>query len=195
MKSLKKIRSAVACLAGMLVVSGTAFAMSSGAGHEEFTFMTDWLPRLVNFSIIAVVVVYFGRKPIRDFFKNRSVEIARAMQESQEAREKAVADLAEMERKIKELEVETNKMIADAKARGEKDKQALLDEGKKLVEDIQHQVKQGIDMELRKAKSALATEASLLSLELAENKIKDNISAKDQQRIVKEYISSVGGKA
>jgi F-type H+-transporting ATPase subunit b len=179
----------------MLVVSGTAFAMSSGGGHAEFTFMTDWLPRLVNFSIIAVVVVYFGRKPIRDFFKNRSVEIARAMQESQEAREKAVADLADMERKIKELEIETKKLIADAKARGEKDKQALLDEGKKLAEDIQHQVKQGIDMELRKAKSALATEASLLSLELAENKIKDNIGAKDQQRIVKEYISSVGGKA
>ena len=33
--------------------------------------MGDWLPRLVNFAIIAGVVVYFTRKPIRDFFKNR----------------------------------------------------------------------------------------------------------------------------
>lgn len=178
-----------------MFASASIALASGGGGHQEFTFMEDWLPRLVNFAVIAAVVVYFGRKPIRDFFKNRSVEIARAMQESQEAREKAVADLAEMERKIKELAVETNKMIADAKARGEKDKQALLDEGKKLAQDIQDQVKQGIDMEVRKAKSALATEASLLALELAENKIKDSIGAKDQQRILKEYIASVGGKA
>ena len=46
-----------------------------------------------------------------------------------------------------------------------------------------------------KAKAALAAEAALLSLELAEGKIKDKIDRQDQDRIVKEYISKVGGKA
>ena len=59
------------------------------------------------------------------------------MQESKEARERAVAALAEMERKIKDLEAETNRLIEDAQARGEKDKQALIEEGRKMVSDIQ----------------------------------------------------------
>lgn len=156
--------------------------------------MGDWLPRLVNFAIIAGVVFYFGRKPIRDFFKNRTNEIAKAIQESKEAAEQAAADLAEMERKVKALESEIERMVADAKVRGENDRQVLMDEGKKMVLDIQGQVKQGIDLEVHKARTALQTEASLLALELAEGKIKESIGTKDHQRIVKEYISNVGGK-
>jgi F-type H+-transporting ATPase subunit b len=157
--------------------------------------MGDWLPRLVNFGIIAFVVVYFMRKPVRDFFKNRSAEIAKAMQDSKEARERAVAALAEMEQKIKALEAETTRLIADAQTRGEKDRQALLEEGKKVAQDVQAQVKQGIDIEMEKAKTALAVEASLLSLDLAEGRIKDKISGQDHERIVKEYIAKVGGKS
>ena len=117
------------------------------------------------------------------------------MQDSSEARERAVAALAEMERKIKEMEAETGRMVADAQARGEKDKQALVEEGKKVVQDVQAQVKQGIDIELQKAKAALAVEASLLSLDLAEGRIKEKISSQDHERIVKEYITKVGGRA
>lgn len=196
MKSLKKIIEAVSCTAGTLLFAGIAFAEEEAghAGHEQFTFMGDWLPRLVNFAIIATIVVYFTRKPIRDFFKDRSLEIAKAMQESTEAKDRAVAALAEMEQKIKDLEAETNRMIADAQARGEKDKQALMEEGRKMAQDIQSQVKQGIEVEVQKAKASLAMEASLLSLDLAEGKIKEKISNQDHERIVKEYISKVGGK-
>lgn len=183
------------CLGALFLSCATmAVASSGGHGEEPATFMGDWLPRLVNFAIIAGVVFYFGRKPIRDFFKNRTNEIAKAIQESKEAAEQAAADLAEMERKVKALESEIERMVADAKVRGENDRQVLMDEGKKMVLDIQGQVKQGIDLEVHKARTALQTEASLLALELAEGKIKESIGTKDHQRIVKEYISNVGGK-
>lgn len=196
MKILNKTVSMISCLAGTLVFAAFAFAEEAEhGGHEAITFMGDWLPRLVNFAIIASIVVYFARKPVRDFFANRSAEIAKAIQDSREARERAVAALEDMERKIKEMETETGRMVADAQARSEKDRQALVEEGRKLAQDIQAQVKQGIDMELHKAKTALAAEASLLSLDLAEGRIKENISSQDHERIVKEYISNVGGRA
>jgi len=197
MKSLKKIIATASSMAGILMFAVIAFAEEAAeGGHEEaMTFMGDWLPRLVNFAIIASVVVYFGRKPVRDFFANRSAEIAKSMLDAHEARERAVAALADMERKIKEMEAETGRLVADAQSRGEKDRQALVEEGRKVAQDVQAQVKQGIDMELHKAKSALAAEASLLSLDLAEGRIKEKISGQDHERIVKEYISKVGGRA
>lgn len=187
-------------LFGFVVILMNAAAFASEAaegghgGHEAITFMGDWLPRLVNFAVIAFVVVYFMKNPIRDFFKNRSVDIAKAMQESKETRERAVAALMEMERKSKDLEAETERLISDAKARGEKDKQAVIEEGKKMVTDIQAQVKQGIDIEVQKARTSLQTEAALLAVDLAEGNIKEKISSADHERIVKEYITKVGGK-
>jgi len=197
MKSLKKIIVVVSCLAGKLLFAASAFAEEAahGGGHEEpMTFMGDWLPRLVNFVIIAAIVVYYMRKPARDFFAARSAEIARSMQESKEARERAVAALADMERKLKEMEAETGRMIAEAQARGEKDKQALIEEGKKTAQEVQQQVTMGIDIELQKAKTALAVEASLLSIELAENTIKEKMNNQDHERIIKDYVSKVGGR-
>jgi F-type H+-transporting ATPase subunit b len=196
MKSLKKTIGVVCCLAGNFLFATFAFAEEvEHGGHEEVTFMGDWLPRLVNFAIIASVVVYFSRKPIRDFFANRSAEIAKAMQDSREAQERAVAALADLERKIKEMEAETGRMVADAQARGEKDKKALVEEGRTVAQDVQAQVNLGIDAELLKAKAALAAEASLLALDLAEGRIKQKINNQDHERIVKEYITRVGGRA
>lgn len=196
MKSLKKTIGTLASFAGTCLLATSSFASGAAeGGHEGITFMGDWLPRLVNFSVIAAVVVYFGRKPIRDFFAARTAEIAKAMVDSKESRERAVAALADMERKIREMEAETNNMVADAQARAEKDKLALIEEGKKVAQDVQAQVKMGIEIELQKAKSTLATEASLLSLELAEGSIKAKINSQDHERIVKEYITKVGGRA
>ena len=196
MKSLKKTIAFVSFISTTMMFVAFAFAEEAAhGGHEEVTFMGDWLPRLVNFAIIAAVVVYFGRKPVRDFFANRSAEIAKSIQESHDARERAVAALADLEQKIKEMEAETGRMVADAQARGEKDKQELVEEGKKVAQDVQAQVKQGIDSELHKAKAALAAEASLLALDLAEGRIKQKINSQDHERIVKEYITKVGGQA
>jgi F-type H+-transporting ATPase subunit b len=190
---MKKHLSILTSIIG--IVSATAvFASEGGHGAEEYTFMADWLPRLVNFAIIVGLLVYFLRKPVRDMFKNRTAEIAKAMEESREARERALVAMAEMERKAREMDAETRAMIADAQVRGEKDKQALIEEGKKIVRDIQEQVKIGADIEVQKAKADLAIEASRLAVDLAEGKIKDTITKQDHERIVKDYISSVGGR-
>ncbi len=176
-------------------IASVAFANEGGGhGEESYTFMADWLPRLVNFAIIVGLLVYFLRKPLKDMFRNRTETIAKALEESKTASERAVAALADMERKMREMEAETRTMIADAQARGEKDKQALIEEGKRVAKDIQEQVKTGTDIEVQKAKAGLAAEAAALAVDLAEGKIKSAIGKQDHERIVKEYIGKVGGR-
>jgi F-type H+-transporting ATPase subunit b len=190
---MKRTLTIVTGIVGV-VLAAAAFASEGGHGAEEYTFMADWLPRLINFAIIVGALVYFLRKPVRDMFKNRTAEIAKAIEESRDARERAVAALAEMERKAREMDAETRAMIADAQVRGEKDKQALIEEGRNIVRDIQAQVKIGADIEVQKAKADLAIEASRLAVDLAEGKIKDTLTSQDHERIVKDYITSVGGR-
>lgn len=193
MPSMQRIFPVFCGLMGTLWAAAAFAEGGHGAEAETYTFVGDWLPRLVNFGIIAAVIVYFTRKPIRDFFQNRSAEIAKSIQESREARERAVAALADMERKITEIETETNRMIEDARGRGEKDKQGLIEEGRKVAADVQAQVKAAVAIELQKAKDSLAVEASLLAIDLAEGSLKEKIKKQDQDRILKEYLDGIGG--
>lgn len=179
--------------AGILAAS-TAFASGGGQGDAQYTFVGDWLPLIANFAIISGLLFYFLRKPVRDMFRNRTETIAKALEESKDARERAVAALADMERRMREMEAETRALIAEAQARGEKDKQALVEEGKRVAKDIQEQVRTGTDIEVQKARAALAAEAAVLAVDLAEGKIRSAIGKKDHERIVKEYISKVGGR-
>ncbi|MFA5072895.1 MAG: ATP synthase F0 subunit B [Nitrospirota bacterium] len=158
------------------------------------TFMQDWLPRIINFGILAGIIAYVVWKfpLIQNFFKNRTQEIIQSMQESRETRTKVLSDLAAMEQKIKDLHLETKAMIQEAEKRGERDRQLLIEEGKKTAAEINRQVQQGLDIEVRKAKSALREEAALLSLSLAEGKIKKTITNKDHERLLKESIKNSG---
>lgn len=176
------------------LAAGAEGEHGGGHGAETYTFMGDWFPRIVNFGILAVFLVIVSRKPVRDFFKNRSEEIARSLRESKEARERAAAALADLERKMKDITAETNRVIDDARSRGEQDKQRLLAEGAKIVQDVQAQVKGAIEAEVQKAKTGLAVEASLLAVDLAERAVKEGIKKQDHERILKEYIDSVGGR-
>mgnify|MGYP003509064800 CR=1 FL=1 len=66
--------------------------------------------------------------------------------------------------------------------------------GAVYARDIQEQIKTGTDIEVQKAKAELAAEAAMLAVDLAEGKIKSTITKQDHERIVKDYISSVGGR-
>lgn len=190
---MKKSLSILMSIMGV-VIAAAAFASEAGHGAEEYTFMADWLPRLANFAIIVGLLVYFLRKPVRDMFRNRTETIAKALAESKDARERAVAALADMERKMRDMEAETRTLIAEAQARGEKDRQALVEEGKRIAKEIQEQVKAGTDIEVQKARAGLAAEAAVLAVDLAEGKIKGTITKQDHERIVKDYITKVGGR-
>lgn len=183
----------IPCVLSLAFFGSAAFA-SGGEGAETYTFMGDWLPRIVNFGVLAVFLVIVSRKPVRDFFKNRSEEIAKSLRESKEARERAEAALAELERKMKEVTAETDRMIDDARSRGEQDRQRLLAEGAKVVQDVQAQVKSAIEAEVQKARAGLAVEASLLAVDLAERAVREGIKKQDHERILKEYIDAVGGR-
>ena len=189
------MRTFIFILYTVIILLQGSCALAADGGHaEDITFMGDWLPRLGNFGLLAAVLVFFLRTPTREFFKNRTDMIARSMQESKEARDHAVKALAEMERKLKDLAAETDRMVDDARVRGEKDKQALAEEGRKVAEGIRVQAASGIEVELQKAKAALVVEASLLAIDLAEGRIKDKMDKNDHERILKEYISRVGGR-
>ncbi len=191
---VKSKRTVIFFTVFVVLFSAAAAIAQSEEGHESYTFFGDWLPRLINFGILAGVLVFFTRKPFRDFFKSRTVDIQKSIEESKRAREQAIRALNELEQKIKETEAEAQKLVSEATARAEKDKQALIDEGKKVVADIQAQVKESVEVETQKAKTVLAVEAALLSIDLAEGRIKEKINSQDHERIVKEYISKVGGK-
>ena len=76
-----RVRARWQCCAGVLslLLAGAARAADGGD-----TGMTDLLYRLLNFALLAGVLIYFARTPVRDFFAARRASIETQLSEAAE---------------------------------------------------------------------------------------------------------------
>ena len=97
-----KAVTAVACAMAAMIVP--VMALAAEGGHEA-SFMSEWGWRIINFSILVFLIVYFGGKHIRKFFADRSKKIEDGIKNSESAVEEARKALAEIEDRMVRAEL------------------------------------------------------------------------------------------
>lgn len=150
--------------------------------------LKDWIWRIVNFAILAFILVKFAGKPLKDFLRQRKELIEKSLKEAQEAKELAAKALSEIEERLKLKDKEIEDIILSAKTSGEREKERLIEEGNKLSQKIIEQAKTNIDYEIKKAKEIIREEAVDAAIKLAEEKIKTRLTKEDQKKLLKESI-------
>ena len=106
---LNRIALAITFILPILAVAG-------GSEHHDVSMSnSDFFYRVLNFTIFAGLIYYLVANPIKDFFKNRSADIANRikeidakLQESKNEAKLAEENLAKSQERAKEI-------IADAK--------------------------------------------------------------------------------
>ncbi|MFV1976983.1 MAG: F0F1 ATP synthase subunit B, partial [Candidatus Scalindua sp.] len=172
------------------VFAAAVFAIGGGGG-EHVTTWKDWLWPVVNFGIIVAVLVYFGRKPIKEYFRKRTELIEKSLKDATEAKELARKTLDEVQGRLKNTELEINKILEASGKTGEREKEALIAQGESLRNKILEQTRANIEFELEKAKKSIKSEAALMALELAEKQIKEKLGRKEQEGLIDEYIKKL----
>ncbi len=175
-----------------LLLNATVFAAEGGEHHT--TTWKDWLWPVINFAILVIVLVYFGRKPIKEYFKKRTELIEKSLKEAEEARMFAKKALEEVQERLRNTDKEIKEIIEGARKAGEREKEALIAEGERLREKILEQAKTNIEFELEKAKKEIKSEAALIAIELAEKQIKEKLGREEQEALIEEYIQRLEEK-
>jgi F-type H+-transporting ATPase subunit b len=174
-------------LATLFVAAAPALAFASEAGGEGY----DWAGfgwQLVNFAILATLLVVFVRKPLRDYLKARTESIKKSIEEARQARELAEKALAEVHERLKVKDREIAEVVAAAETSGQKEKEALIEEGERLAQKLIEQARSNIDYELKQAREAIKAEAVELAMELAEKKIKDKLGEEEQKKLFEDAL-------
>lgn len=171
----------------IFLLSGMAFA----AEGEHALGSLFW--SVVNFAIFLGVLVYFLLKPARDFLVSRRDSVKSAIEETHQAKERAEAKYREYEGKLKQVNREVDEILAYFSEEGELEKKRIIANAEKAAERMKEEIKIVGNLELEKARIALKEEAVKLSLNVAEQLLRNNISDFDQERLTKEYIQKMGG--
>ncbi|MDQ7783225.1 MAG: ATP synthase F0 subunit B [Desulfomonilaceae bacterium] len=174
----------------VLVMAGAACA--AGDGESQWTaWKISW--RVVNTIALIALLMYFLKKPLVNFFYERTAQIRKDLEDAREQREKAEALIADYKVKIAGMEEELGKMRAELKKSAESDSEKVRINAERMAAAIVESARITADQEVRKAKAALKTEAVGLAMEMAETLIREKISEDDRERIIEDYLVKVGG--
>ncbi|GBD99791.1 ATP synthase subunit b [bacterium BMS3Abin07] len=187
---MKRTFLTVIMLLFVLVLTVTAVYAAEGSA-EHTPSVLGWVWKLLNFTILVVVLVWFLGKPVKSYLKQRTELIEKSIKEASDAKAAAEKALKEVEDKLKLKDQEIERIMDAAKKSGESDRDALLEEGKRMSERIKAQARVNIEQELKQAKDSLKADAARLAIEIAGKKIKEKLTHEDQIKILEESLKKI----
>ncbi len=180
--------SALPAIAVTLLMTVSAFCASAGGEVDHKAQLYDFMWRMLNFAVLMYILYKLAWKRLVNFFRNRREDIKTSLVETKDRR-------VEAEDKFKEYEVKLTKATDDIqgisemiKAQGLTEKQKLIADAEKAAEKMKEDARARMDQEMKKAGSRLRTEAVELSIKVAEDILKRNVSKEDHEKMVKEYM-------
>jgi F-type H+-transporting ATPase subunit b len=176
-------------------VAVTAVAFAAGAQEEEHTSLfKEYMWKIIDFGVLVFILVKFGKKPMQDMLRKRTETIEKTLKEAKEAKEAALKALQQVEQRLKTKDAEVAEIVAAAKKSGELERDRIIEESGRLKEKILEQAKTNIDYELKNAKESIKAEAVELAMELAEKKLKEQLTRTEQEKLLDESLVKIGGR-
>ena len=182
----------IVVVVSVLVAFGPVWASSEG-GHGEGTLnkKLDLLWRTLNFVVLAGIVIFLVRKPLAQGLASRRQGIKDQLEDLEKQKQDAERQLAEYKDKLRVLDKEVEKIVAEYIREGEAVKAKIIEEAKVGAEKLQEQAKKSIEHEFHKAKQQLKAEMAEQAVATAEELIKKHIKDEDQERLIDEYLTKV----
>ncbi len=171
------------------IIAGSAFAAGGGDGDHDPMMEAAW--QGFNLLIVLGVLVYFGRGPVGEFFATRRSDIQKDLSEAADLLSQAERRNADLQRRLGDLSSELEDISESTTRRAEEESERILAEARATAERIRNDAHTAVDQELRRAKSELRDEAATIALELAAEKLSNNVSDADRERLMDEFITRV----
>jgi F-type H+-transporting ATPase subunit b len=147
--------------------------------------------RVFNFAILAIGLFLLLRKPMSQALRNRIKGIRSELESLENRKAEVEKQLADYNAKLSELDKESEQIVADYIRQGEEAKVRILKEAQSAADKLKEQAQKNIAYEFEQAKLTLQAEIVGKALAKAETLIRDQISDKDQNRLVDEYLEKV----
>jgi F-type H+-transporting ATPase subunit b len=178
------------------LISATIVYASGGEGGHEGG-KSQWFEffwKTLDFIVLVVFLYWMLAAKIRDFFAGRRKDIKESLEKSAEQKIEAEKKYREYSEKIDKASQEIEGIFEMIKAQGVVEKQKIIVDAEKVANKMKEDAQARIEQELKKASYELRNEAVKLSVEMAEEILKRNITAQDNEAMVKDYMDKVVNK-
>jgi F-type H+-transporting ATPase subunit b len=178
----------------LLVVVNSVYASGGSEGGHEKSQWFEFAWKTLDFILLVGFLYWLLAEKIKIFFVGRRQEIKDSMENAAKEKTEAEKKYREYSEKIDKASHEIDGIIDMIKAQGVAEKQKIIEDAGKVAQKMKEDAQARIEQEFNKASYQLRSEAVQLSVQMAEEILKKNITAQDHEVMVREYMDKVVNK-
>ncbi len=141
-----------------------------------------------NFIVLAGALGYLVVKNAGPFFSSRSQQIRKDMVEAQQASRQAEARVADVDRRLANLEAEIAELRAESQREEQAETERLSRQTAAEIAKIQAHTEQEIVAAGKAARAELKRYSAELAIELAERRIRASMTPDTQEALVRGFV-------
>ena len=146
----------------------------------------------INLLILMVAFKKYLFKPVCDILEKRKAEIEGHYQQAEEAEQTAKAMKASYEERMAGAREEADRVIRTATESANALSANIVDDARAQADQIRRRAETEIEMERRKAFDEVKGELSGIALDIARQVIEREVSEKDHEAFIDDFIKNVG---
>lgn len=194
-KNMKRFAGAAICgCATTFAFPAFAFAAegeSEGIG-AILPNMTEFIPMLIAFIIVAIVLWKLGWPMFDKMLAKRENTIKEALEKSEAARIESERVLAEYKQQLEEARAQAAAIIADAKKTGDAVKTDITAKAEAEAEGMIAKAKVAIEAEKKAAVADLQGSVADMTVALAQKIVGTDLSDEEHRQIIERYVREAG---
>ncbi len=150
-----------------------------------------FLASLINFGVLAYLIVRFGKKPLADSLVKRKQSIMGEIENASRLKKDAQKRLKEYKKHLETIEEKRASVMAEYAAQAELEKKHILAEAEERKARMKKDAEFRIEQELKAAQAAVLEEAVEEAAGAAEQLVAKSLGQADQDRIADEYLAGL----
>lgn len=149
------------------------------------------IAQVVNFLILAAILRALAYKPVARMLKQRSDKIQEAISKADADKKAAEDTLAQYKSQLADAQRRAQDIVDKAELTARQEREALVAETKKEIERLKQNAQVEIQNERNRAFEQMQKEIVTLSLAAAEKVVGKNLTSKENDKLVNDFIAGL----
>ena len=194
MKQINRATVAAAISSFVLAVPAQAFAEeSSNKAEILIPKMAEFIPALIAFLIIWVVLAKFAWPQILSMMDERGKRIQESLDEAETTKKKAIASRKEYDELVTDARRKSADIVLEARKDAEAERARIIEAAHKEAEDIIAKAHANAEDERNAIYAAAAASIADLSVSIASKIVGETLDQDgEQRRIIERYVKEAG---
>lgn len=194
MKQINRATVAAAISSFVLAVPAQAFAEeSSNKAEILIPKMAEFIPALIAFLIIWVVLAKFAWPQILSMMDERGKRIQESLDEAETTKKKAIASRKEYDELVTDARRKSADIVLEARKDAEAERVRIIEAAHKEAEDIIAKAHANAEDERNAIYAAAAASIADLSVSVASKIVGETLDQDgEQRRLIERYVKEAG---